>query len=38
MSNKFIFLECSWNHEYVGSLAKKTLQETRNIHDSLNIH
>ena len=38
------FLECSWNHEYFGSLAKLmwiwaslTLQETRSIHDSMNI-
>ena len=38
--------ECSWNHEYFGSLAKLvkpeggftlTLQETRSIHDSMNI-
>ena len=33
------FLECSWNHEYFGSLAflVKTLQDTRSIHDSINI-
>ena len=38
------FLECSWNHEYLGSLAKVlvkpglplTLQETRSIYDSMN--
>ena len=29
------FLECSWNHEYSGLL--QTLQETRSIHDSMNI-
>ena len=28
------FLECSWNHEYFRSLAKK---ETQSIHDSINI-
>ena len=32
--------ECSWNHEYLGSLSPKgftlTLQETRSIHDSMN--
>ena len=37
------FLECPWNHEYFGSLAKLTwrdsltLQETRCNHDSMNI-
>ena len=31
------FLDCSWNHEYFGSLAKLTLQATRSIHDSMNI-
>ena len=36
------FLECWWNHEYFGSLAKLheariTLQETWSIHDSMNI-
>ena len=36
------FLECSWNHKYVGSLARLsfraslTLQETRSSHDSMN--
>ena len=25
------------NHEYFGSLAKLTLQETRSIHDSMNF-
>ena len=30
-------MECKWNHEYFGSLAKLTLQETRSIHDSMNI-
>ena len=44
---KIQFLECSWNHEYFGSLAKLkwspkkgftlTLQETQSIHDSKNI-
>ena len=29
------FLECSWNHEFFGSLAKQ--QETRSIHDFMNI-
>ena len=34
-------MECSWNHEYFGSLAKLTwasltLQETGSIHDSMN--
>ena len=34
------FLEGSWNHEYFGYLAKGftlTLQETRSIHDSMNL-
>ena len=34
------FLECSWNHEYFMSLARRAsllLQQTRSIHDSLNI-
>ena len=33
-------LEGSWNHDYFGSLAKGftlTLQETRSIHDSMNL-
>ena len=31
------FLEGSWNHEYFGSGAKLTFQETRSIHDSMNL-
>ena len=31
------FLEGSWNHEYFGSRAKLTLQETRSVHDSKNL-
>ena len=34
-------LEGSWNHAYLGSLAKSgftlTLQETQSIHDSMNL-
>ena len=40
LRNEFNFLECSWNHEYFGPLAKKcfalTLQESLSIYDSMN--
>ena len=29
--------ECSWNHEYFWSGSTLTLQETRSIHDAMNI-
>ena len=35
LRNENDFFEYSWNHEYFGSLA--TLQETRSVHDTMNI-
>ena len=32
MSNKFIFWNVEWNHEYFGSLAKRTRSPKKGFH------